>query len=259
MIKILVVDDEKELCGYLKDFFTSRGYEVLTALNGRDAVSIVKKENPELVLLDITMPVMDGLETLRQIKNISPQAKVIMVTINDDNDTKQKAKDLGADEFVGKPFTTDYLENVVILKISEITRDKEPARFLIVDDEEDIRRSLRNFLSRHFECEIKEASGGKEAIDLLKRSRFDLVLLDIRMPGISGIDVIKEKKRLNYKPCIWAITGFDSEEVAHKVIEQGADDYIPKPFSLRVLDSKVRDFLVGIGKYKVKDSAGSER
>lgn len=64
------------------------------------------------------------------------------------------------------------------------------------------------------------------------------------------MDVIKEKKKLDYKPYIWVITRFDSEEVAHKVIEQGADDYIPKPFSLRVLDSKLRNFLAGIGKYK---------
>lgn len=250
MIKLLIVDDEKGLCDYLKNFFKPRGYDISIATNGQDALSVVKKENPELVLLDINMPGMDGLEVLRRIKSAYPQTKVIMITISDDADTRQKAENLGADEFVKKPFTINYLEDVVILKVNEMTKSKEPARILIVDDEAGIRDALRKFLNGRFECKISEAANGKEALDSLRTGKFDLVLLDIKMPGISGMDVIKEKKKLDYKPYIWVITRFDSEEVAHKVIEQGADDYIPKPFSLRVLDSKLRNFLAGIGKYK---------
>ena len=259
MIKLLLVDDEKGLCEYLRDFFKPRGYNVFVATNGQDALSIAKKEKPELVLLDINMPGMDGLEVLRRIKSISPEARVIMITVSDDADTRQKAKNLGADEFIKKPFTTDYLEDVVILKVNEMIKAKESAKILIIDDEEGIRSSLREFLVKRFECEIKEAVNGQEALNLLRKDKFDLLLLDIKMPGISGIDVIKEKKKLDYKPRIWVITGFDSAEVAKEVIKQGADDYIPKPFSLRVLDSKVRNFLAQIGKYKPKGSGDSER
>ncbi len=259
MIKLLIVDDEQGLCEYLKNFFKPRGYNVFTAANGQNAVAIVKKENPELVLLDINMPGMDGLEVLRRIKNTSSQTKVIMVTISNDADTQQKARNLGADAFVKKPFTTDYLEDVVILKVNEMAKTKEPARILIVDDEEGIRDSLKKFLNSRFECEISEAANGQEALNSLKKDKFDLVLLDIKMPGISGMDIIKEKKKLDYKPCIWVITRFDSEDVAHKVIEGGADDYIPKPFSLRILDSKIRNFLAQIGKYKPKGSGDSEK
>lgn len=246
----MLVDDEKGLCDYLKDFFSPRGYSVFISPNGQDAIEVVKKEKPELVLLDINMPGMDGLEVLRRVKKISPRTKVIMVTISDDADTRQKAQNLGADEFIKKPFTTDYLEDVVILKVNELTKSKEPAKILIVDDEEGIRESLKKFLTSRFECEICEAANGQQALDLIRSNKFDLILLDIKMPGISGMDVIKEKKKLDYKPSIWVITRFDSQEVANKVIEQGADDYIPKPFSLRVLDSKIRNFLASIGKYK---------
>ncbi|MBI5452900.1 response regulator [Candidatus Gottesmanbacteria bacterium] len=259
MIKLLIVDDEKGLCEYLKDFFKPRGYSVFIATNGQDALSTIKKENPELVLLDINMPDMDGLEVLRQIKKISTQTKVIMVTVSDDLDTREKAKNLGADEFVKKPFTTDYLEDVVILKVSEMTKEKEPANLLIVDDEDEARERLNRILNRRFECNIFEAANGEEALNLLRTKKIDLVFLDIRMPGISGMEIIKEKKKLSYKPTIWVVTGFDSEEIAHKVIEEGADDYIPKPFFLRVLDSKVRNFLAQIGKYKPKGNADSEK
>lgn len=257
MIKLLLVDDEKGLCDYLKDFFKHRGYDVFVAANGQEALAIIEKDNPQLVLLDINMPGMDGLGVLRRIKNMSPQTKVIMITINDDADTRLKAHNLGADEFIKKPFTIDYLEDVVILKVSELTKVKESARILIIDDEDDIRQSLRDFLIRRFDCEITEASNGREALNLLKSQKFDLAFLDIKMPGISGMDVIKEKKKLGYNLCIWVITRFDSEEIAHKVIEEGADDYMPKPFSLRVLDSKIRNFFAGIGKYKPKVNADS--
>jgi two-component system response regulator (stage 0 sporulation protein F) len=258
MIKLLIVDDEKGLCEYLKDFFTPRGYDVSIATNGEDALSIVKKEKPQLVLLDVNMPDMDGLEVLRSIKKLEPQTKVIMVTVEDDADTRKKVKTLGADEFVRKPFTTDYLEDVVILKASEATKTKESPCILIVDDEPGIREILRKFLKVRFECKIMEAANGEEALKALRENKVDLVFLDIKMPGISGTEVLKEKKKLSYKPVIWVITHFDSEEVAHKVIEQGADDYIPKPFSLRVLNSKIRNFLSRIGKYKPISSGGSE-
>lgn len=260
MIKLLVVDDEKGLCEYLRDFFSPKGYQVFTATTAEGALSLVKKEAPELILLDVNMPDMNGLEILRMIKKISPHAKVIMVTVSDDEDTREKARILGADDFVRKPFTTDYLEDAVILKVNEISKTEEPARILIVDDEEGIRSSLKEFISKRFECTIVEADDGEKALDFLRKDKFDLVFLDIKMPGISGIDVIKEKKKLGYKPAIWVITRFDSEEVAHKVIEQGADDYLPKPLSLRTVDGKIRNFLASIGKYKlIKGSAGFEK
>jgi len=259
MIKLLVVDDEPGMCDILKKMFSPKGYEVLTATSGQDALSIIKKDNPELVLLDINMQGLNGLEVLRRIKAVSPKTKVVMVSISDDPDTKEKARVLGADGFVKKPFTTSHLEDVVILKVSEMSKEKEPAKILIADDEEGIRDSLKKFLKERFECAVSEAANGKEALDLLRAGKFDLVFLDIKMPGISGMDVIKEKKKLDYKPCIWVITRFDSEEVARNVIKEGADDYIPKPLSLRLLDKRIRDFLAEIGKYKPKGSAGSER
>lgn len=259
MIKILTVDDEVDICEHIKDVFSRIGYEVLISLNGKDALSIVKKEKPGIVFLDILMTGMTGLEVLRQIKEFDSSIKVIMLSIADDPDTQNKARLLGADGFLKKPFLDDGLQDEVIRKVNELSKSKESPRILIVDDEEGIRDSLRKFLSSRFECEIAEAGNGQEALGLLKKDKFDLMFLDIKMPGISGMEVIKEKKKLEHKPYIWVITRFDSEEVARGVIKEGADDYIPKPFSLKLLDRKIRDFLAGIGKYKPKVISDSER
>lgn len=257
MIKLLVVADERDIREYLKNFFNRRGYNVYVAGNAQDGLSIVKEERPELVLLDINLQDTDGLEVLRQIKKLFPQTKVIMLSVSDAPDTIEKAKSLGADEFVKKPFVIDDLEDAVILKASQINKYRQLPQILIADDEEDFRVILKAFLQKNFECDIFETNNAEEALNLIRKNRLDLIFLDIKMPGRSGMDVIREKEKLGYKPCIWVITAFDSEEVAHKVIEQGADDYLPKSFSLRVLDTKVRDFLSKIGKYRPKDSGDS--
>lgn len=124
MIKLLTVDDELDVCDFIKDFFSLRGYMVYTAFNGKDALAVVKKESPKIVFLDIIMPDINGLEVLKQIKEIDSNIKVIMVSVADDKETREKARQLGADEFIRKPFSKRYLEEVVIQKIIELTGPK---------------------------------------------------------------------------------------------------------------------------------------
>jgi len=121
MLKLLTVDDELDVCEFIRDFFTQRGYKVFIALNGKDALAVVKKEKPKIVFLDVIMPQMNGLEVLRQIKETEPGIKVIMVSVADDKETKEKALALGADEFIRKPFSRRYLEEVVIQKVIELS------------------------------------------------------------------------------------------------------------------------------------------
>ncbi len=113
MRKILVVDDELDICDFVKNFFSERGFEVFTALNGEDALTIVKKEKPELVLLDIKMKGMDGIATLKHLKDIDKNVKVIMVSALEDQDKIEEACKLGACEYITKPLMLDHLEYAV--------------------------------------------------------------------------------------------------------------------------------------------------
>lgn len=123
MIKLLAVDDEPGICDILKKTFSPIGFTVLTATNGQEALSLVKKEKPKIVFLDIRMLGMPGLEVLKEIKKIDNRIKVIMITVLDDEKTKDEAKKLGADEFIIKPFMSDYLEEVVRKQISELIKE----------------------------------------------------------------------------------------------------------------------------------------
>lgn len=124
----------------------------------------------------------------------------------------------------------------------------ETAKILIVDDEKDIRASLTDFLSPRINCEIFQAENAYEAIEKIKNEPVDLILLDINMPGISGVDVIKKANEQSNEIAVIVLTKLDSSALAHQIEELGAM-YIPKPFSLRIVYDEVKKKLETINKY----------
>lgn len=101
--KLLVVDDEMNICEMLKTYFENEGYEVKTANDGAEGVSYFKMYEPDIVLLDLMMPKKDGLQVCREIREVSSKP-IIMVTAKDDVFDKVLCLELGADDFVVKPF-----------------------------------------------------------------------------------------------------------------------------------------------------------
>jgi len=116
--RILVVDDEPEVRQLMEHFLTLRGYEVCIVENGQLALAAVGTFMPDVVLLDMHMPVMDGLETLKHLAASSPLLPVIMVTVNEDTETTTHLLQLGAADYVPKPFNLDYLEQAINIQLS---------------------------------------------------------------------------------------------------------------------------------------------
>jgi len=121
MTRILVVDDEVETCDLLKRYLTKKGFQVYTALSGEDAVNIVKEERPHIVLLDIRMPGMGGIEALKKIKEIDREIGVVMITAVKEEETAKEILKLGADDYITKPMDLKYLDNVLMVKIAMMT------------------------------------------------------------------------------------------------------------------------------------------
>jgi len=115
--KILVVDDEEGVRHLLRDFFKTKGYEVLEADDGEMALQMVRVENPSVVLLDLNMPGMGGLAALKQLRELKPDLGVVVVTGRQDDAAVSQAMDLGAYSYVIKPFDFLYLDLVVSSKI----------------------------------------------------------------------------------------------------------------------------------------------
>jgi CheY-like chemotaxis protein len=116
--KVLVVDDEPEVRCLLQDFLAGRGYEVIVAADGREALSALGSARPDVVLLDVVMPGMDGVETLRRITMADPAPQVIMLSAKADLGVTSRLLALGAVDHVTKPFDLDYLDQAVSLQLA---------------------------------------------------------------------------------------------------------------------------------------------
>lgn len=116
--KILIVDDEESIRNLLSEFFQGKGYKILLAKNGEEAVALVKRERPSVILLDIVMPGMDGILTLKKIREIDSQVGVVVATSVSDEEVAREAVALGAYAYVLKPFDLTYIGMVVMTRVT---------------------------------------------------------------------------------------------------------------------------------------------
>src|SRR5512136_1402292 len=131
---VLVVDDEPRMIQFIRMNLELEGYRVTQAANGLEALQKIRDELPDLVILDVMMPEMDGFETLRMLREIS-SAPVIMLTVKADEDDKVKGLGLGADDYVTKPFSPRELASRVqaVLRRTETPAPVEKS-VLKIDD-----------------------------------------------------------------------------------------------------------------------------
>ena len=122
MSKLLIVDDEIDVREFAKNFFKKRNINVLTASTGVEALDIISHETPDLVLLDIRMEEMNGVEVLRKLRQEKNGIKVIMVTGVEDENTIKETEALGINGYIHKPLVLDELEKIVLKELQQ-TRD----------------------------------------------------------------------------------------------------------------------------------------
>ena len=116
--KVLVVDDEDEVRQVLHEFLEGRGYEVHAAESGAAALAVLEDFSPDVVLLDVSMPEMDGVEVLKRIVGVRPTLPVIMVTANADIGVTSRLLALGAADYIPKPFDLEYLDQAVSIQVT---------------------------------------------------------------------------------------------------------------------------------------------
>ncbi len=114
---VLVVDDEPKLRMLLENFLQLHGFRTMTAASGREALEALKTFDASIVLLDIKMPDMNGVDTLKHIKALKPHTTVLMITGVEEEEIMQEALTLGAYDYLVKPFDLDYLETVLLGKV----------------------------------------------------------------------------------------------------------------------------------------------
>ncbi len=120
--RILVVDDEDEVRQLVAEFLEAKGYSVITAATGLEALTAVKHYQPDLVLMDIMMPKMNGLETIQRIRQIDRRVGIIMLTAVEDESIAREAMKRDAYDYITKPLDFGYLELAIITKLAQAER-----------------------------------------------------------------------------------------------------------------------------------------
>ncbi|MCX5996307.1 MAG: response regulator transcription factor [Chloroflexi bacterium] len=166
--KILVVDDEPKVCDLIKAYLEKDGYEVILAGDGRSAVDQARSHKPDLIVLDLNLPVMDGIEVFRTVRAVS-DIPVIMVTARDDEVDKIVGLQLGADDYVTKPFSPRELAARVAAVLRRYSEGPKAATRLLTGD-------LQVDFDRH---EVKYRD---ETVNLTS-AEFKLLAVMARNPG----------------------------------------------------------------------------
>lgn len=122
MTKILVVDNEKDVCDFVVGFFKERNFEAFSAINGNDALQIIRKKHPDIILLEMKIKDMSGIEILGRIKEIDRDAKVIVVSYIDNAAIIENIKKLGVEAYLTKPVSLSELMETVLKNLGKQRR-----------------------------------------------------------------------------------------------------------------------------------------
>jgi HAMP domain-containing protein/CheY-like chemotaxis protein/signal transduction histidine kinase len=188
---LLIVEDDPHYARVIMDLARDRGFKVLVAMRGVDALDLAKQFQPSAVSLDVFLPDMLGWTVLSQLKQ-NPLTRHIPVQIITLDEDRQHALARGAFSFVTKPTTTEGVE-AAIARIKEYAKPRRK-RLLVVEDNPAEQLSIRELLSFD-DIEIDTAGTGKSALTSLREQAYDCVVLDLRLPDMTGFEVLDEIKR----------------------------------------------------------------
>lgn len=223
---VLIVDDDSDFRNTMSRILAKKGYQSATAKDGFECLDLVKENTYDIVLMDIKMPTMDGVETYKKIKNIRPHTVVIMMTAFSVDKLISDAVKEGVYAVLHKPFDIDTVINM-------IERSKNGAFIAVVDDDPDICKTMKGILERNGYSVITVTSG-EEAIMRAKERPIDVLFIDIKLPVLNGLETYLEIKKVNPGATVVMMTAYCQEmgEIIKEALENGAYACLCKPFDM---------------------------
>ncbi len=267
--RVLVVDDILPNVKLLEAKLACEYYDVITATSGQEALEKVESENPDIVLLDVMMPGMDGFEVCKRIKSNSEKAHipVVMVTALTDIQDKVRGLEVGADDFLSKPINDVALmarvrslarlkmaldewrirENaanqfgVVTEKTNLMKEPVEGARILLIEDKEFDKNKVIEALATDLNI-VMTVDSGMKAMELVASQEFDILMVSLNLENEDGLRLcshLRSNERTRALPIVMIAEERDMDRVAHGM-EIGAYDYILRPIEKSELLARMR-------------------
>ena len=227
MTKILIVDDDKEFCASMADILEAKGYEIESENSGEAAIAKIKEKSFDVILMDIKMPAMNGVEAFKQIKKISPKTAVIMITAYSLENLIKEALQEGAFGVLRKPLDIDKL-------IEQIGLAKEKGMLILVtDDDLNTRETFKDALEAKG-YKVSTAATGEEAIEQSKERPSDILFMDMKLSALNGLETYLAIKEINPKIIAVIITGYyeETKDLVDKALEKGVYTFLQKPLDM---------------------------
>lgn len=232
--KVLVIEDDDTAREQLAKVIRKEGYQVLVAEDGRVGVELFKKELPEIVITDLKMPGIDGLEVMHTVRRLSTNAQIILVTAFGEADTAISALREGALDYLKKPLDLDQLTLALGRAREKLIEYKNRAVFpslLLAEDEEKTRERLVRVLGKEG-WKVFSVGDGEEAMNVFEENKIDIVLLDIKMPKKDGLQALHEMRGITDDFEAIILTGYGDESSAIQALRDGAINFLKKPIDL---------------------------
>jgi len=240
--KILLIEDEEIILGLLEKKLTAAGYEVETAKNGLEGLELVEKSKPDLVLLDMLLPGMDGFAVLERMKmeGLLPKIPVVIISNSGQPVEIERAMKLGVRDYLIK---VNFAPEEVLERArkvlgeeskekperKEMPRGEEGSHVLVVEDDLFILELLSDKL-RQSNFRVSIANDTQAASKILQEQKVDLILLDIVLPGVDGFTYLKELKTSDAwrEIPVIVLSNLGQKEEIERGMSLGAADYIIK-------------------------------
>ena len=263
--KILIIEDEESLVKLLTAKLEKEGYNIQYAYNGKIGLEKIILWHPNLILLDIVMPEIDGYEVLERLNEKKIKIPVIIISNSGQPVEIEKTKKLGAIDHLIK---TEFSPNDVLKKVEnclnnggkpkkEISKVLEPhedknvrklgIKVLLVEDDTFLREICSKKLTKEGYT-VYEAVDGEEALDGVKAVKPDIILLDIILPAIDGFQILshirKDKNKEIAKIPIIMLSNLGQDDDIKKAMDAGANDYLVKAhFTTKEIANKIKKTL----------------
>ncbi|HET6149499.1 MAG TPA: response regulator [Polyangia bacterium] len=255
--EVLVVDDEVVVLTVLREALRRGGYRVTTAASAEEAIDLMQRRRFDLVLTDKNLPGASGLDVLRAARALAPSPAIVLITGYSSYDSALEALDIGAHDYIEKPIH-DVEDLRFRIRRALSRRDEQLARprlatiggrsgrVLLVEIEGARRKLIADYLGKVYH--VTSAKDGDEALALIKREHYDLVLADRHLPGVSGLRVIEHAQRLLPHCASVLYTAYPSYESVKEAFATGVDAFMVRPSEdLKKLGEKVTEALSGRG------------
>jgi CheY-like chemotaxis protein len=257
--RILVAEDSPDIRALVQMLLEAPGHDVVSASDGREAVSIAREARPDLILMDLSLPILSGWEATRQLRAdpATSAIPIIAVTAHAMQGDRERALAAGCDGFIPKPINEETFASRVAsylgIRPEAPPESGErtalpgggPGRILVVDDQADVARLVQEDLQADGH-EVVVAFGAPEALDLFRNGRFDLCVIDVMLGGETGYSLTQTLSRQSseFVPVLLVTAGTIDREKGFAV---GADDFIGKPIDTVELRARARS-LIRVGR-----------